>query len=103
MIRYIVVLRRRQDLSREEFLRVWMGEHLPMAQSLPGVRAVTFLPSVYADSPFDGMGTLDFDDVESLETCLATEQAKRLRAHTSTFADSDASSRVVVAVPDAAR
>ncbi|MSW40913.1 MAG: EthD family reductase, partial [Actinobacteria bacterium] len=33
MIRYVVVLRRRADLTREQFLHVWLTEHLPMARA----------------------------------------------------------------------
>ena len=96
MIRYVVVLRRREDFTREQFLDVWLSEHLPLAQLLPGVRAVAFHPAARSDGEFDGMGTLDFDDLESLEACLASQAAMELRAHTSTFADSDGSVRVVV-------
>ncbi|MEI6372247.1 MAG: EthD family reductase [Actinomycetes bacterium] len=96
MIRYVVVLRRRADLTREQFLHVWLTEHLPMARALPGVRAVAFHAAARPDSDYDGMGTLDFDDLESLEASLVGSGALALRAHTATFADSEGSVRIVV-------
>ena len=96
MIRYVVLLRRAEGIDREQFLRVWLGEHRTMAQNLPGVLLVSFYPTVARNDDFDGVGYLDFPDAESLENALNTDDARRLRAHTATFADAASTIRVVV-------
>jgi hypothetical protein len=103
MVRYVAVLRRRPDVTREVFLASWLGEHLSLARQLPHVADVQFLPTCEeagGDDAPDGVGFLDFPDLGSLEESLASEQARALRAHTATFADSAAAVRVIVEVPE---
>lgn len=99
MIRYVAVLRRRPDTTTREFLDAWLGTHRELATALPGVRRVDFQPVVRtgeSEPGYDGVGFLDFDDQAALESSLASPAAQRLRAHTATFADSDATVRLVV-------
>jgi uncharacterized protein (TIGR02118 family) len=100
MIYYTVMLRRRSDLTHEDFVRVWLGEHLPLANRLPGLIEARFMPRAEgvapaAEEPPDGLGVLVFASVADLEAALATPAAVELRLHTSTFADSDAAVRLV--------
>jgi hypothetical protein len=103
MVRYVAVLRRAAGVSREAFLAAWLGEHRRLAGQLPGLLDLQFLPASDAlgtdDGP-DGIGFLDFADLASLQAGLASGEARALRAHTSTFADSEATVRLVVEVPD---
>lgn len=99
MIRYVVMLRRRPELSREDFLAAWLGQHLAMARDLPGVVDAVFMPSASVDSDYDGVGYLDFVDLEAMQAALATQAALTLRAHTATFAASEEVVRCVVNVP----
>ena len=96
MIRYVVMLRRRADVPRDEFLTAWLGEHFERAQALPGAMNATFMPSVDADSAFDGVGFIDFATREAMDDALATVEARDLRAHTATFSDSEGAARCVV-------
>lgn len=100
MIRYVVVLPRRVDISAAEFRRRWIDEHGPLAASLPGLIRGELLPSVDPDAGYGGVGILYFEDVESLDRALASDEARRLRDHTATFADSDDAIRVVVSDRD---
>jgi uncharacterized protein (TIGR02118 family) len=102
MIRYVAVLTRRPGSSTEEFLTAWLGEHQQLARALPLVRRVEFQPSVEVaglPTSYDGVGFLEYDSVADLQASLASEQALALRAHTATFADSDAAVRAVVGPP----
>jgi hypothetical protein len=96
VIRYVVLLRRADGIDRKQFLRDWLGEHQAMARSLPGVLLVAFHPTVDERGDFDGVGYLDFADAEALASALNTDAARRLRAHTATFADAASAIRVVV-------
>ncbi len=95
MIRYIVLLRRCEGVSREEFLRSWLDDHAALAKALPGVQELAFHPCVN-DAEYDGVGYLTFLSESDLEHCLASESARRLRAHTATFADTASIIRTVV-------
>lgn len=96
MIRYVVVLRRRDGVDRAAFLEAWLGEHLTLARALPGVRMVAFHPTVDDEDVHDGVGYLEFSSEADLRECLMTEEAHRLREHTATFADPESAIRVVV-------
>ena len=101
MIRYFVVLRRAAHIDRTAFLHAWLVDHRALAETLPGVREVCFQPTVDPDSAIDGVGYLGFESIEDLEAALATDVARRLREHTSTFSDEGSTLRIVVdAEPD---
>ncbi len=76
MIKRVSLVRRKPELSREEFLRHWMGPHADIVRELPGLRGLRF-GVVERWSPeeaaWDGVGELWFDDVESAERAFATE------------------------------
>lgn len=97
MIRYYVVLHRKEGISREQFMQAWTVEHVALARSLPGVLAVAAHPAVDG-ADFDGVGVLDFADERSLQACLASAEGQAVRAHTATFADPDRAQRFVVQV-----
>jgi hypothetical protein len=96
VIRYTVLLRRADGVDRERFLHMWLGEHQAMAWRQPGVLHVAFHPTVAEQGDFDGIGQLDFVDEAALNDALSTDAARRLRAHTATFADLESIIRVVV-------
>lgn len=104
MIRYVVLLPRRPDISRAEFLSTWLGPHRDRLLAVPGVRDVELLPSVDAQdlglaTTFDGLGLVDFEDHATLRAGLGSPEGRALRAHTTSFADSAAALRLLVAPP----
>jgi uncharacterized protein (TIGR02118 family) len=100
MVYYTVVLWRRSDLTHDEFRRIWLGEHLPMAQQLPGLIEAKFLPRANEDDTApDGLGLLTFASHDELVSALASPQSRALRAHTATFADSEAAVRLIAEDP----
>jgi len=96
MIRYCVVLVRKEELTHEEFRRFWRDEHLPLVLGLPGLVKAELLPTVDQDSGYDGVGLLYFHTHDDLTSALQSDQAKRVREHTGTFADSLSAVRLVV-------
>jgi uncharacterized protein (TIGR02118 family) len=81
MIKRVSLVRRRPDLSREEFLAHWMGPHAEIVRRLPGVRGLRFAV-VERWSPvqaaWDGIGELWFDSVADAERAFATEPYRSL-------------------------
>ncbi len=94
---YCVVLTRRADRSREEFLHAWLVEHRALIERLPGVRDVQLLPVAEpSDGGPDGVGLLFFADGDALQAALASDEAKALRPHTATFARSESAQRLIL-------
>ena len=90
MIKVFAMLRRRKGVSREEFHRWWIEEHVPYARKLPGLRKyrvclVTGSTSHEGREPWDGIAELWFDDREAMQRAMATPEAKALHADGALF------------------
>jgi hypothetical protein len=94
---YCVLLTRRDDIGREEFLRAWLVEHRNLIGELPGLADARLLP-VAAPSPGgpDGVGLLFFRTATELAAALASPAALALREHTGTFAKSAEATRLLL-------
>jgi hypothetical protein len=97
---YCVLLSRREELSHEQFREVWLGEHRRLMAALPGLVEARQFPSVDPEAAgCDGVGLLVFASPEDMAAALGSEAAKRLRAHTATFARSDEARRMLLDEP----
>jgi uncharacterized protein (TIGR02118 family) len=76
VIKRVSLLRRRADLTHEEFLAHWTGPHAQIVRGLPGLRGLRF-GDVQSWSPgeafWDGVGEVWFDSIESAEAAFAAE------------------------------
>jgi uncharacterized protein (TIGR02118 family) len=80
MFKLTIFGRRRADISQDEFLRHWTGEHMTLVQGLPEFRRLVrrcVLQQPVANSladiprlPFDGYAELWFDNEADLGTML---------------------------------
>jgi|HubBroStandDraft_1064217.scaffolds.fasta_scaffold05969_2 hypothetical protein len=94
---YCVVLARRDDITREDFLRIWLGEHRRLIGDLPGLQSAQLLPVAEpADGGPDGVGLLYFGTGTRMSTALASPAAVILREHTVTFAKSAEATRLLL-------
>ena len=89
MIKAVVLLRRRDDWSRERFHRWWIDEHVPLVRPLPGLRKyrvclVTGSTSHEGREPWDGIAELWFDDRAALEAAWASAAGTAARADSRT-------------------
>ena len=72
MFKAIILLTRKDGMTREEF-RDWMlVRHSPLAKSLPGVRRLTFNIVENEDVEYDGVSELWFDTREAFDAAYAT-------------------------------
>ena len=79
MFKAIILLKRREDLTHEEFATWWLDHHSPMVIDLPGVRRVCF--NLADDGvAFDGVSELWFDTKAAFEAAYATEHGKAVAA-----------------------
>ena len=91
MLKFVVVLYRRADLSVEQFQAVLRGDHAAMAERLPGLRRYVqnhVVPDSSRPHPgWDAIVELSWDDRASMEVAWATPEGQRSTAHLEEFAD----------------
>ena len=61
MIRRFSFVRKRPELSSEEFLARWTGEHVEIAKRLPGLRGYVIHVIDDDAAPYDGVAITTFD------------------------------------------
>lgn len=87
MIRRVSLVRKRPDLTREQFLDRWAGEHAEIAKRLPGLRGYVIHVLDGEAPPIDGIAVTTFDTREDAERAFADpELAKGLRRTRDDFA-----------------
>jgi uncharacterized protein (TIGR02118 family) len=91
MIKFMVVLYRRQDLSQEEFRRHLRDVHGPLAQKLPGLRK--YVQNYVCDDPkrkhpgWDAIIELYFEDWDMMERAWTSSDGKSSDADLPLFVD----------------
>jgi len=82
MIKAMIMLTRRADMSHEEFVSWWLDEHVPLASGLPGVRKVVLnvVDEGYDEAGFDGVSELWFDSRADFDSAYASEIGKATAA-----------------------
>lgn len=87
MIKIVAMLRKKPELSREQFLAYWNGEHPEYVRRLPGLRRYRQNPAIshHKDWPFDGMAELWFDSVKDVAIAYAGPEAEAVFRHEKDF------------------
>jgi uncharacterized protein (TIGR02118 family) len=91
VLKFVVVLYRRPDVTVEEFQRILAGPHAVLAEQLPGLRRYV-QNHVLADRKrkhpgWDAVVELSWDDWPSMEAAWATPQGERATDHLADFVD----------------
>ena len=90
MIKSLSLLTRKSGLSKEEFRRVWEGEHAPLVKSVPQVRR--YVLSFVLDEPtrpdvptqtmqVDAVAELWYDNAADMKAAAATPEMKAVQAN----------------------
>ncbi|RYX91971.1 MAG: EthD family reductase [Comamonadaceae bacterium] len=81
MFKAMILLKRREGVSLQEFSEWWLGAHAPLAMALPKVRGAMFnLVDGDGSGPYDGVSELWFDSQADFEAAYATDQGKAVAA-----------------------
>ncbi len=79
MFKAIILLKRKENMTHEEFEHWWITEHAPLARQLPKVRKICF--NLANDGgAYDGVSELWFDSKEDFENAYATDLGKSVAA-----------------------
>lgn len=79
MFKLVLLFRKREDLSQEEFLRHWREIHVPLVEKVPGIRRYVISPvrgAPLGEPDYDGMAELWFDDERIARAALATPETE---------------------------
>jgi uncharacterized protein (TIGR02118 family) len=100
MLKFIVVLVKRDDMTNEEFARYLREVHGPIAERIPGLRR--YVQNHPAEDPnrpppkWNAVIELYFDDWEAMEAAWASPEGRASTADLENFADLSRSTWSVV-------
>jgi len=80
MFKAIILLKRGDDLSKDEFCEWWLHKHSQLAAQLPGLRRLCFNLVEAEGAPYDGVSELWFDSHADFEAAYATGIGKAVAA-----------------------
>lgn len=95
-IKRMALLRRRPEVSAEQFAREWLATHAALVREMPGVRghrqnlvlarqAPKGTPVDHAGMPVDGIAELWFDDAEAMYEAFVSVAGREATRHSQTF------------------
>lgn len=78
MLKVISLLKRKEDISLEEFRQWALEEHPPLGQQLPGIRRyrMSVVLQDNPDLPYHAVSEFWFDDDAARQAAFATPQGK---------------------------
>jgi uncharacterized protein (TIGR02118 family) len=82
MFTIVVVLRKKEEVSKEDFRRIWKEEYGPLYRQIPQVK---FYHQYHladrrkddAEDPIDGLAVMGFDSEEDMKIAWATDIYKK--------------------------
>lgn len=80
MIKAVVLLKRKDELTAEDFAQWLLKEHVPMVLKLPDLRRYQVNISEDPGDDFDGFSELWFDSEEAMLAAYGTELGKAVAA-----------------------
>lgn len=94
MVKLIALLKRKPGISKEEFKRRWLKEHIKLSTRIPGVReyriniATDHQPGGDGIEPiYDGTAEMWWDSIEAMEAAFATNEGIVAGADADQFTD----------------
>ena len=88
MLKLVSLLRRNEDMSKEEFNRWVVEEHLEYAKALPGLRKYSVSVTSDPDAPYDSVNEMWFDDEDARAAAFASDAGKAAGADAAAHASS---------------
>jgi len=88
MFKMMILLKKKQTLTDEEFVKYWLERHAPMAKKMPGLRkyvvnVVKRPPSREPD--YHGVVELWFDDPACMKKAFASPEGAAIQKDTEAF------------------
>lgn len=75
MTKVIVLLRKKDGISSDDFRRHWRDVHGPIAMRMPGLKHYVQNHAAGDDPPYDGIAELWFDSPADMQAAFTSEAA----------------------------
>lgn len=103
MIKAVIFIKRRKDLTREQFKEYWLTHHVELEKENAEKNWVRKIVANFVvedeslpEPPFDGMVELYFDSIEDMKKDVQGEQRKIMYADEENFCDHSEEQVVVI-------
>ncbi len=87
MLKLISLMKRKDGMTKEEFIQWATVDHAPFAREIPGMRKYVVNVTEAADAPYDAANEMWFDDEDARAAGFASDAGKAAggdaAAHTS--------------------
>jgi uncharacterized protein (TIGR02118 family) len=81
LVKIMILLKRQEHLSFQEFENWWLGQHKEMAAQMPKLKRACFnLTQGEQDLLYDGVSELWFDSISDFEAAYQSEIGKKVAA-----------------------
>ncbi|NKB60995.1 MAG: EthD family reductase [Gammaproteobacteria bacterium] len=84
MFKVVILLKRKETMSFDDFAKWWLDDHAPLARTLPGLRRAVFnlvnTGDDQEDRQYDGISELWFDTQSDFTHAYETEIGKQVAA-----------------------
>jgi uncharacterized protein (TIGR02118 family) len=89
MVELVALLKRKPELSREDFARRWLNEHTKVSSRLPGLLEYRInIATLYQPDPlYDGTAELWWESLEATEGAFASDISKIAGADADEFCE----------------
>jgi uncharacterized protein (TIGR02118 family) len=97
MVKAIYLIRRKPELSREDFHRYWRDVHGAIAARIPGLRRYVQCHAIARDGDgetFDGAAEAWFDDMDAVRRAVASPEYAAARTDEARFIDLERTSLI---------
>ena len=88
MFKMMILLKKKSNLSDEDFARYWIETHAPLAKRMPGLRKYgvnVVRPPANRPSEYNGVVELWFDDVASMKKAFTSPEGAATQKDTEAF------------------
>ena len=96
MVKLLVLLQKQADLSWEEFLRRWRGEHAAIARGIPGLRGYVQNHATDPRTATFAVSEFYFDDLAALQEAFESPEGQATLKDAAGFSDGEQMQMVVV-------
>lgn len=91
LFKLMVLLKKKDNLTDEEFAHYWLHNHAPLAKKIPGLRRYVLnivKKPPKCESDYHGVVELWFDNVESMKMAFASSEGRITHEDTHRFTSS---------------
>jgi uncharacterized protein (TIGR02118 family) len=78
MIKMVAMVKRKEGMEREKFIRYWLDVHAPLEAKWPGLKRYVISPAIGVpgggEPQFDGVAELWFKDEEAMNRALESPE-----------------------------